>query len=426
MRFILALVIGSLFLITHAREVETRCDTVRACVMFRQGVAEIDSGFSANRQVLDKIRRVLENGSAKRVLIRASASPEGRSDSNKILARHRADALTAYLAGIAPVPSEISDCDTDWSLLYEKVAVSDYGWSREACDIIKNTPVWVFEGRRVVDSRKRRLMRLDRGNIWNEMAFGFFPSLRYAECCIVTDGTDISGETPLPVQDKKVDKGLIAETNKSETDTCAATSHEPAFETPTYEAIAGEKGSKVFVALKTNMLYDAALVPNIGLEVAFAGSWSLSADWMYAWWSNNASHRFWRVSGGEVELRKWLSIYPPRYLFDSKVFSGHHIGAYYQMLTYDIEFGGTGYLGDRWTHGVGLSYGYSLPVGRFLSFDFSIGVGYLWGDYKKYRPMDDCYVWDSTSKRSWFGPTKAGISLVYILGGRKARKGGGR
>ena len=47
----------------------------------------------------------------------------------------------------------------------------------------------------------------------------------------------------------------------------------------------------------------------------------------------------------------------------------------------------------RWSCAAGLSYGYSLSLSRYFNIDFTIGIGYLWGEYKKYRVEDDCYVW---------------------------------
>lgn len=174
------------------------------------------------------------------------------------------------------------------------------------------------------------------------------------------------------------------------------------------------------IAVKTNMLYDAALIPNIGVEVSFGNSYSVIANWEYAWWSKNEKHRFYRVYGGDIEVRRWFHD-------DSHPFlSGHHLGLYYQMATYDFEFGGKGIQSDFWNYGVGIAYGYSLPLNSHFNIDFSLGIGYLWGKYKKYHPADGCYVWDNTSKRKWFGPTKAEISIVYIIGGNRHKKGGNR
>jgi hypothetical protein len=38
------------------------------------------------------------------------------------------------------------------------------------------------------------------------------------------------------------------------------------------------------------------------------------------------------------------------------------------------------------------------------------------GEYKEYTHMDDCYVWQVTKSRHLIGPTKAEISLVWIIG----------
>lgn len=144
-------------------------------------------------------------------------------------------------------------------------------------------------------------------------------------------------------------------------------------------------------------------------------------NWMYAWWKSDRKHNYWRAYGGDFEIRRWLSKEP-----DTKPLSGHHIGVYAQMLTYDFELGGRGYLGDKWTYGGGVSYGYSLPLSSRLNLDFTLGLGYLGGIYKEYLPIDDHYVWQKTRKMNWFGPTKAEISLVWLIGrgNKNAQKGG--
>lgn len=174
-----------------------------------------------------------------------------------------------------------------------------------------------------------------------------------------------------------------------------------------------------YMAAKTNLLYDAALVPNVGLEVYLSGGWSVGGDWMYAWWSKDSKHRYWRIYGGELEVRKYFGSKAAE-----KPLQGHHVGVYAQGLTYDFETGGKGYLSD-FNYGFGLEYGYSLPVAKRLNIDFGIGVGYSGGKYKVYDPEDGCYVYKETKKRRWFGPTKAEISLVWLLGhGNENKKGG--
>ena len=82
-------------------------------------------------------------------------------------------------------------------------------------------------------------------------------------------------------------------------------------------------GHPYMIHLSTNMLYDAALVPNVGLEYAFAPRWSAKAHGMYAWWSDDSRQRYWRVAGGSVELRRWLGSKGSAFLL-----KGHHVGVY--------------------------------------------------------------------------------------------------
>ena len=86
------------------------------------------------------------------------------------------------------------------------------------------------------------------------------------------------------------------------------------------------------------------------------------------------------------------------------------------MLTYDFEWGGTGYLGEKWSYAAGIAVGYSKNIAKNLNLDFTLGVGYLTGEYKEYEPIDNCYVWQATKNRHWVGPTKAEVSLVWLLG----------
>ena len=186
-----------------------------------------------------------------------------------------------------------------------------------------------------------------------------------------------------------------------------------------------------YMAVKTNLLYDALLVPNIGVEFYVGKGFSVGGNWMYAWWNRNSRHRYWRIYGGELAVRKYFNR-----TSEGSPLNGHHIGIYGQVFTYDFETGGRGYMGgkpggtlwEKMNYSAGLEYGYSLPVTRRLNLDFVIGVGYWGGTYYEYLPMDNHYVWQATKQRRWFGPTKAEVSLVWLLGNGNynAKKGGRR
>lgn len=197
----------------------------------------------------------------------------------------------------------------------------------------------------------------------------------------------------------------------------------------TADSISGSHGRSTYVNLRTNLLYDAALLPSVGAEVYLGRQWSVAASWTYGWWSKNRAHRYWRAYGGDIAVRWWPG-------HSDKPLTGHHVGAYAGIVTYDFEFGGKGYMGgqpggniwQRCNRMAGLEYGYTLPLSRRLSMDFTIGIGYLGGTVFEYRPQDSHYVWQSTRRLTWVGPTKAEVSLVWLLGGNNIniKKGGNR
>ena len=178
-----------------------------------------------------------------------------------------------------------------------------------------------------------------------------------------------------------------------------------------------------YLAARTNMLYDLALVPHVGVDIYLGKNFSLSGNWMYSWWKNDNIHWYWRTYGGDAGIRYWFGK-----AANAKPLTGHHVGLYGQIITYDFELGGRGYLGDRWTYGGGLEYGYSLPIAKRLNIDFNLGFGYLGGEFKEYLPIDGHYVWQATKRRQYIGPTKGEISLVWQIGrgNTNAGKGGNR
>lgn len=174
-----------------------------------------------------------------------------------------------------------------------------------------------------------------------------------------------------------------------------------------------------YMAIKTNMLYDVAAVPNIGAEFYLGQNFSIAANYAHAWWKSDAKNFYWRYYGADASLRWWFGK-----ASRIKPLQGHHIGLNYQILTYDFQLGNkgimagmpSGNLADRANHIVALEYGYSLPITRRLNIDFSIGAGYHWGIFEEYIPVDGHNVWQATKRRQYFGPTKLEISLVWLIG----------
>ena len=168
------------------------------------------------------------------------------------------------------------------------------------------------------------------------------------------------------------------------------------------------------IALRTNLLYDAALIPTIGAEFDLGKLWSIGFDYNGSWFYSVSRHRYWQTIGGYLMLRRYLKADD-----EGRPFMGHHFGVYGQLLTFDIEFGDKGWQGAYPNWGGGIEYGYSAWLSNRLNIDFSIGIGYLRLKYKEYDPDGDSFKWRGTYRRNWWGPTKAEVSLKWLLYKRK-------
>lgn len=411
-----------------------RTDTLSVKVYFRRGYSVLEPAYRDNAQRLDSFighLKTLQQDPVQRIQgmhIVAGSSPEGMTKSNKVLSQKRAERVAGYIRKSIALPDslvEITPGGEDWEGLEKLVEASKMPYRDEVLDILRNTPEWVVRNGKVVDSRKRQLGMLRGGRAWNYMDEHLFPELRSSGVSVVCRIVCVQEPEPEPDTSEKI---------VEITEVPVEVKEEPVKK----ETVAGIRnedipsgGQKPFcMALKTNLFYDAALVPNIGAEFHLGRGWSVGASWMYAWWKSDRRHNYWRTYGGELDVRKYFG----RRAGD-KPLTGHHIGLYLQALTYDFELGGKGYLGgkpggtllDKASYGAGIEYGYSLPVTRRLNLDFGIGVGYLGGEYMVYDPADTHYVWKQTRQRHWFGPTKAEVSLVWLLGrGNYNEKKGGK
>jgi hypothetical protein len=187
---------------------------------------------------------------------------------------------------------------------------------------------------------------------------------------------------------------------------------------PKPEPVVEEK-KPFYMALKNNMLFDLATIPNIGAEFYLGKNFSAVANWGYAWWGGTRKDIYWRYYGGDLAVRWWFGK-----ASKVKPLQGHHVGVNYLIYTFDFQLGNRGYLGgkpggmliNRPNHTVSLEYGYSLPIARRLNLDFVIGVGYSSNTIDEYMPIDGHFVWQRTNAFKYFGPTKAEVSLVWLIG----------
>lgn len=172
-----------------------------------------------------------------------------------------------------------------------------------------------------------------------------------------------------------------------------------------------------YISLKTNLLYDALMVPHFGTEINLFDNYSVYADVMFADWNRPQKHFYWNLYGAQFGARKYFGK-----VSQERSFSGHHAGIYGQALAYDLQAGNIGQQTPNINMGFGAEYGYSFPLTLDLNLDLEIGVGLLTGRYYEYVVEEGHYTWRGTIQRAWIGPTKASVSLVWLI--KSYRKGG--
>ena len=139
-----------------------------------------------------------------------------------------------------------------------------------------------------------------------------------------------------------------------------------------------------YMALKTNVAYNAIGVLNLDYEV-------------------------------QVHSRMTVDILVMWSLWDAKPDKGkgHFFGLHAHVGWYNLKWDDRRYQDTgRPLAGVGLSYGYKLPLSEHWGAEFTVGVGYANMKYDTYYNIDNGAQID-TRVRNYFGPTKVGVSLVY-------------
>jgi hypothetical protein len=339
------------------------------------------------------------------VVVISQSSPEGVYEHNVWLSKNRAGTMRRYLLDRFPGLSDRLYVHADgesWQQLREYVKNDSLMKNSTKEKVIK-----VIDSDVNIGTKKWRLEQLP---IFRYLYITYYPRIRNSAICILyyNDIKDPVEEFPEAVVE--LDEGLVAY----------------------YVPVPLYPMPEPFIGIKTNLLYDALLVPNLGVEFSLGKGFSLAANWMYSWWKSDRTPWYWRVYGGDVALRWWFGRQAKE-----RPLTGHHIGVYAQALTYDFLVDDKGYMAgepggdifDKANYAAGLEYGYSLQLNRSFNLDFTLGVGYMWGKYYEYKPIDDCYVHQVTKARNYFGPTKVEISLVWLLNHRpkgNKEKGGGR
>lgn len=171
------------------------------------------------------------------------------------------------------------------------------------------------------------------------------------------------------------------------------------------------------VAVKTNLLADTFLSPNLGMEIGLAPRWTLDVTGQMNHWTLPENKRWWHWAV-QPEARWWMCD-----RFAGHFFGAHVHGGRYNMGGFDgkLHFLGTDarklknsrYQG--WFAGLGVSYGYAWILGRHWNLEAEFGFGYSYTRYDKFRCSGCGKKVQTDVPHHYVGPTKAAINIVYLF-----------
>ncbi len=393
----------------------THHDTTK--VYYRWDKWGLDTTYMGNATTVHRLDSILRLMQLDSVSLVSSASPEGSMKYNETLSRKRGETMRVHLARILDeqrlrtmtvVPLG-SNYDEFLKALKE---AKDIPYVDEVINEFKKNPD------ENPDITYRRIMKMRQGVPYSYIKRRILPYLRYAEIIIIShprhavvDTTVIAQPVVVP-EDTIAKVGPVADTlaHNVEIAPQAVTESEPV------DTVTPAVRKYWYPALKTNLLYDAVTALNAELEIPIGKKFSIAFEDVFPWWN-------WGPNGKKYCFQLWEMGVEPRWWFartDKKDYlSGHFVGAYGMSGKYDFQNDtDICYQGEFWS--AGLTYGYAVPICKWLNMEFSISAGYLRTDYRHYQP-DEAYEHlyrdhYKIGKTSWLGPTKAKISLVLPLG----------
>lgn len=392
-------------------------DSVR--VYFRDGSSGLDFSLHGNGEALDGFvarSLSLSADTACRVFylrIAGHASPSGTAMFNKKLSEERAAVLLDYLRSRISFPDSsvriVAD-GVDWDGLAAAVE-KDTAWveGETVLRILRHTPQGGYDAvGRMVDGRKKKLMDLQGGRVYRLLGERYFDGLRNVFIEIGYERREAVKAEPVPLRDA----AAVMEYRVSE-----SIAEKPAVQDAGLVGLPLPDDKPLHrLAVKTNLVYDALLMPSLEVEYRINGRWTVNIEGDMAWWKNDGRHKYYQLATVSPEGRYWFKTRKP--------WHGHYAGLFGGFSWYDLENGRRGYKGEALM--AGLSYGYMFPVNRSLSFEAGVGVGFMHSWYEEYLPVDGHYVYQQSSKLDYFGPLKLKFALVWRLWDLNRKKGGDR
>ena len=377
----------------------------RYALYYYQDRIDIQYNYLDNAYQISRIKNILANSARiDSITIYAYASPEGSYSRNVWLANQRALAARKFILAnlpdstiLAPENIHLRPMGENWEGLEAELEANYHLANRDR--VMK-----IMHARVSTETKKWRLKNLDNGYTYSIIIRDHMPRLRLATwICVYAPYKELRidlKDTPLEFPQRIEPITTVA---------------------PLYER-------RTILALKSNLLYDAATLLNYSVEVPMTKHFSALFYHQFPWWRwgegrNEYCIRFLSIGG---EARWWFK---PGNNPKRDRLTGHFLGVYGESGKWDFEWKrDICYQGEHWS--AGISYGYAMPLGKHFNLEFSLSLGYASIAYRKYTPSSDYEIlWrdpDNTGRWHYFGPTKVQVSLVLPITVKSTKKGGSR
>jgi outer membrane protein OmpA-like peptidoglycan-associated protein len=376
-----------------------------AYIAFLNNKTDILPEYRNNQRELKNLQHTIDsiagvsNISIRRIDIKGFASPEGTFVNNSRLAKGRTESLRHFIVtqwGVDSTLVSTSYEPEDWVGFRRLVQQAEWPERQAVLDIIDS-------GKE--PDEKLTLIRKKYPALYKQMSNDIFPLLRHTDY-------------------------RIEYSQKNVTDLAGSWETDTLLQLPVTEIQAALpdtkrriRSYKPLVAIKTNLLYDLAIAPNISVELPLGqrGRWSVLAEYVNPWWRWSKLDFSYQIQAGVLELRRWFT---PRCDDGRAWLTGQYVGLYGGFAQYDIENKGVGDQGDIFS--AGLSYGWSWPIGRHFNFELGLSAGVAFGERRHYNAEFESthLIYKYTKKLFYAGPTNLRVTLVYLLPSKK--KGGDR
>lgn len=197
---------------------------------------------------------------------------------------------------------------------------------------------------------------------------------------------------------------------------------QPAPAAPPAPAPVAKRECRYDIDLRTNLLYDAFLLPTLGVEWHLTPGFGLKVDGSWSHWGSETGNvqKIWLVS---PELRWYTGAAKRFYLGaggnagDYNVYGGMIGGFFPDKAGYGGYSGPVGYQGTL--YGGGLVLGCRARLAGALFLDLNLGLGYTRLEYDTFQMIDGVRVYQSKNRiQNFWGPTQAGVSLAWKISNR--------